>query len=122
MDNRELDEILLAQNLVPGTGLGPLGIGLLPNPCRSRQRALVRHPACRPVYNPRFARIANGYTPSLQVLFRVREVLYFDFQFSIFKNFRSCGNFVVPGTGLEPAHLTALASKTSVSAIPPPGL
>jgi hypothetical protein len=28
---------------------------------------------------------------------------------------------VVPGTGLEPAHLTAKASKTFVSAIPPPG-
>ncbi|MEN9632077.1 MAG: hypothetical protein RL077_481 [Verrucomicrobiota bacterium] len=27
----------------------------------------------------------------------------------------------VPGTGLEPAHLTAKASKTFVSAIPPPG-
>ena len=28
---------------------------------------------------------------------------------------------LVPGTGLEPAHLTARASKTLVSAIPPPG-
>lgn len=28
---------------------------------------------------------------------------------------------MVPGTGLEPAHLTATASKTVVSAIPPPG-
>ncbi len=28
---------------------------------------------------------------------------------------------VVPGTGLEPAHLTALDPKSSVSAIPPPG-
>jgi hypothetical protein len=27
----------------------------------------------------------------------------------------------MPGTGLEPAHLTATASKTVVSAIPPPG-
>jgi hypothetical protein len=28
---------------------------------------------------------------------------------------------MVPGTGLEPAHLTALDPKSSVSAIPPPG-
>lgn len=28
---------------------------------------------------------------------------------------------MVPGTGLEPAHLSATASKTVVSAIPPPG-
>jgi hypothetical protein len=28
---------------------------------------------------------------------------------------------LVPGTGLEPAHLAAKASKTFVSAIPPPG-
>ena len=32
-----------------------------------------------------------------------------------------CKSLVVPGTGLEPAHLTAKASKTFVSAIPPPG-
>src|SRR5665213_2007276 len=31
---------------------------------------------------------------------------------------RILGFELVPGTGLEPAHLTALASKTSVSAIP----
>ena len=29
---------------------------------------------------------------------------------------------LVPGTGLEPAHLSALGPKPSVSAIPPPGL
>lgn len=28
---------------------------------------------------------------------------------------------LVPGTGLEPAHLAALDPKSSVSAIPPPG-
>ena len=28
---------------------------------------------------------------------------------------------MVPGKGLEPSHLTASASKTDVSTIPPPG-